>query len=98
LQADGTRKTYDAAEGLSVMQVAVANGVPGIVAECGGSTACATCKVELDPEWLSRVPPPDESEASLLDGEPPTVRLSCQLKLGQGTDGIQVTVPKSQYR
>jgi 2Fe-2S ferredoxin len=98
LLCDGTQRTLDAAEGYSVMQVAVNHGVPGIVAECGGSATCATCKVTVDPPWLARLPPPDENERSLLDGEAPTVRLACQLKLTDALDGLIVHVPKSQYR
>jgi 2Fe-2S ferredoxin len=97
-QADGSQTTFDAAVGDSVMQVAVNHGVPGITAECGGSAACATCKVDVDPSWAARLPPADENERSLIDGEGPNVRLSCQLKLTDALDGLVVHVPGSQYR
>lgn len=95
---DGGQRTLEAAEGLSVMQVAVDNGVPGIMGECGGCATCATCKVIVDAEWLARLTPPDENEISVLDGEPPEVRLSCQIKVTAATDGLIVGVPASQYR
>ena len=98
VQSDGRQTTIEASEGMSVMQVAINNGIPGIVAECGGSAACATCKVEPDAAWAARLPPPDANERSLLDETFPNERLSCQIKVCAATDGLTVHVPASQYR
>src|SRR5699024_6542476 len=83
--ADGDVTELEGAEGDSVMEVAVRNGLPGIVAECGGSLACSTCHVYVREDELDELAPMDDMEDMMLDG---TVsdrldnsRLSCQLKL-----------------
>jgi 2Fe-2S ferredoxin len=80
----------------SLMEVGRSNGVEGILADCGGACACATCHVYVDPEWLDRVGAPDEIEAEMLDMvsdlHRPNSRLSCQIRLGQDLDGLKVMV------
>ena len=49
IEFNGTEHPIDVAVGLSVMQGAVNNNVPGIDADCGGECACATCHVHIDP-------------------------------------------------
>lgn len=97
----GTERMVDAAPGTSIADVALANRIPGIEADCGGFCACATCHVYLDDEWLARVPPPDELETMTLDAEAidrrPNSRLSCQLRLSDALDGIAVRTPARQY-
>lgn len=97
--ADGDVTAFEGNEGDSVMEVAVRNGLPGIVAECGGSLACSTCHVYVQEDELEQLPPVDDMEDMMLDG---TVserlsnsRLSCQLKLS-ADDHLHVETPESQ--
>lgn len=98
---DGSSSTLEIEEGLSLMRAAINHQVPGIVAECGGACACATCQILIDPEWLDKVPAPDTIELSMLDdgsGERGmTRRLSCQILATADLDGLVVHVPSSQY-
>lgn len=84
----------------SVMEGAVNNGVEGIVAECGGSCMCATCHVYVDPAFLGKLEPIAENEEEMLNSTAsprlPNSRLSCQLKLNAGLDGLIVTTPEAQ--
>lgn len=78
-----------------VMELARAEGIDGIDAECGGGCACATCHVHVDPVWMPVVGPPSEIEQDMLefDGEvAPTSRLSCQIELTEELDGLRVKV------
>lgn len=78
-----------------VMELARAENIDGIDAECGGGCACATCHVHVDPAWMPRVGPPGEVEQDMLefDGEvTPTSRLSCQIELTEELDGLRVKV------
>ena len=96
---DGTRLSYEVADGLSVMRGAVDNDVPGILAECGGACACATCQVVLDPAWESKVPAAGPMELSMLEEneEGDARRLSCQIQVTDALDGLVVHVPSKQY-
>lgn len=98
--ADGTSKTVIAKTGMSVMEAAKGAGISGIVAECGGSMACGTCHIYVAPEWASRLPPPTAGETAMLDfvegGPRPESRLSCQIKIAEGMDGLRVKVPDAQ--
>ena len=97
---DGTVTEIKADEGTTIMKAAVANGVTGIVAECGGAMSCATCHVYFDPEWSAKLDPPHPMETEMLEFviQPrPTSRLSCQLKVKEELDGIVVHLPESQY-
>lgn len=85
--------------GWSLMQGAVQNGVPGILAECGGSCACATCHVYVDPDWFDRLPPKPEGEDDMLscvEEQRPNSRLSCQIRISEDMVGLRVEVPESQ--
>jgi 2Fe-2S ferredoxin len=96
----GERRTVDIADGLSVMEGALRHHVPGIDGDCGGACACATCHVYVDPDWAGRLAPPNELERQMLKmaTDPgPTSRLSCQIKVAPGLQGLVVTTPKSQY-
>ncbi len=97
LQPDGSRQTFDVTVGLSVMRGAIDNQVRGIVAECGGACACATCKVHISPEWAARLAPAEAMEEAMLEGAATGVRLSCQIEVSQALDGLVVEVPASQY-
>lgn len=97
--SEGTTRDIDANPGDSVMETAVRNGVPGIVAECGGSLSCATCHVFVDESQLDELDPMSEMEDEMLYGttedREDNSRLSCQLKVTDATD-LRVTTPESQ--
>ena len=93
---DGSEKTVDALDGLSVMQVAVDNDVD-IEAACEGSLACATCHLVVDPEWYEKIDPPSAEEEDMLDlafGLTRTSRLTCQIRVSSVLDGARFTVPE----
>ena len=97
---DGNARTIEVAEGLSVMEGAVKNNVPGIDADCGGACACATCHVYVDPSWIDKVGHASGLETSMLDfaeGVQPNSRLSCQIQVQPELDGLIVRTPKSQH-
>tara|TARA_A100001037_G_C14817867_1_gene486277 strand:+ start:212 stop:532 length:321 start_codon:yes stop_codon:yes gene_type:complete len=99
VQQDETEQTVDVDSGRSLMAAAVENGVAGILAECGGSCACATCHVYLDSEWNSKFPHPAELELGMLEGaiDPDErSRLACQLTVEDLHDGIRVHLPADQ--
>ena len=101
VSSDGTRSTIDATTGDSVMATAVRNGIPGIIAECGGNCSCATCHVYVDDEFIERVGPPGDMEDDLLDlgtasERRPTSRLSCQIEVTDELDGLTVEIPEEQ--
>jgi 2Fe-2S ferredoxin len=97
---DGRRDALDLAEGTSVMQGATGNGIDGILAECGGNCMCATCHVYVEPAQLALLPAMSEEEDALLDGAAaerrPNSRLSCQIKVAPGLDGLVVRLPDRQ--
>ena len=86
--------------GESLMQIATAVGITGIVAECGGSAMCATCHVYVDPQWVHRLPPPLANELEMLECTAaerlPNSRLSCQIKLTAELNGMAVRIPDRQ--
>jgi ferredoxin, 2Fe-2S len=97
LCADGTTHQVEAASGLSVMEVAINNGVTGITAECGGACACATCHIYV--EAGANLPEADGMESDMLEfaWEPKdTSRLSCQIKVTDDIDGMTFNIPAEQ--
>ncbi|GAB7549401.1 2Fe-2S iron-sulfur cluster-binding protein [Cupriavidus sp. 8B] len=91
--------TVEAKLGSTIMEVAIQNNVAGIVAECGGACACATCHVYVDPGWMDTVGPPGESERDMLEfanGVRENSRLSCQLKVREAFEGLIVRTPAEQ--
>jgi ferredoxin, 2Fe-2S len=100
IEANGTQHVVEVAVGLSVMQGAVQNRVPGIVAECGGNCACGTCRVYVDEAWREMTGRPSDIEESTMEirEDPrPGKRLSCQIRVTQELDGLIVEMPSSQY-
>ncbi|MEP3045200.1 MAG: 2Fe-2S iron-sulfur cluster-binding protein [Roseibium sp.] len=97
---DGRKSTVEANAGTSVMEAAVANGVEGIFAECGGSMMCATCHCYVDDAWLEKTGSPIDGEEDMLEcaaGElRKTSRLSCQIKISDELDGLTVHLPEEQ--
>ncbi|MBB3047198.1 2Fe-2S ferredoxin [Litorivivens lipolytica] len=97
---DGEKTTVDVANGDSLMQGAIDNGIDGILGDCGGGCACATCHCMVDEAWYAKTGEPDDMEADMLDGvlDPkPTSRLSCQVFMSDELDGIVVHLPESQF-
>jgi ferredoxin, 2Fe-2S len=96
----GKEHTVDVASGLSVMEGAVKNMVPGIDADCGGACACATCHVYVDEAWAGKTGEKSDMEQTMLDFAnevEATSRLSCQIKVTAELDGLVVRLPKSQH-
>ncbi|MFG1346577.1 2Fe-2S iron-sulfur cluster-binding protein [Xanthobacter autotrophicus DSM 431] len=99
IEFDGTSHTVEGLEGATAMETAVRNGVPGIVAECGGACACATCHVYVGEGWMDKVGPASEMEEGMLDFATdvrPNSRLSCQIKLTAALDGLVLHTPETQ--
>lgn len=100
IEHDGTDHVIDVKPGLTVMEGAVKNNVPGIDADCGGACACATCHVYVDDAWLSKTGEKSAMEELMLDfaeNVEPNSRLSCQIKVSDGLDGLVVRLPESQH-
>ncbi len=100
VQPSGEPVTLDVADGWSLMQAALSQGVDGIVGECGGSCACATCHCYVDPARLHELSPPNDTEQSMLANvaaeRRPNSRLACQIKAGPALAGLVLTLPESQ--
>lgn len=100
IEFNGAEHTVDVAEGLSVMEGAVQNLVPGIDGDCGGACACATCHVYIDPAWVAKTGTRDAMEQSMLDFASEVKensRLSCQIKVTKELDGLILRMPENQY-
>ena len=100
IEHDGTEHTVEVKNGLSVMEGAIKNRVPGIDADCGGACACATCHVYVDEAWREKTGSPSAMEESMLDfadNVEPNSRLSCQIKVSDALDGLIVRTPQSQH-
>ena len=96
---EGNSKTIEVENGLSVMEGAIQNNIPGIDADCGGSMACATCHVYVEEKWLNRLPKAEDAEVDMIDMafEPKkNSRLSCQLIVSDELNGLTVTTPSKQ--
>ncbi len=99
IQHNGKSHTVEVKNGLSVMEGAVQNNIPGIDADCGGSMACATCHVYVKEEWFDKVNIKSEGEDDMLDQayEPNKhSRLSCQISVSDDIDGLIVNLPEKQ--
>lgn len=100
VQPDGTEQVVDATPGMTVMEAAKLNLVPGIEAECGGACACATCHVYVDEQWRDKTGESSEMEEDMLDfafDVREESRLSCQIKVTEELDGLVVRVPEKQF-
>ena len=95
----GNSKIIEVENGLSVMEGAIQNDIPGIDADCGGAMACATCHVYVKDEWLNKIPKAEDAEVDMIDMayEPKkNSRLSCQIIVSDELDGLEVTTPEKQ--
>ena len=99
IEHSGKSHTIEVANGLSVMEGAVQNNIPGIDADCGGSMACATCHVYVKEEWFNKLPKKEDGEEDMLDmafEQKKNSRLSCQLMVSDQLDGLVVNLPEKQ--
>ena len=100
IEPSGRERTVDVTEGWSLMQGATANGVDGILAECGGSCACATCHCYVEERRLADFQTPGEAELAMLDNvaaeRRPNSRLSCQIKASAELEGVKIALPDTQ--
>ena len=99
VEHNGNSHTVNVENGLSVMEGAVQNNIPGIDGDCGGGMSCATCHVYVKEDWFSKLPQRDDGEEDMLDMafEPKkNSRLSCQLIVSDELDGLTVNIPSKQ--
>ena len=99
IDSSGNKKTIEVSNGLSVMEGAIQNNIPGIDADCGGGMACATCHVYVKEEWFNKLKKSEDAEQDMIDMafEPKkNSRLSCQLIVTDELDGLVVTTPSKQ--
>jgi 2Fe-2S ferredoxin len=100
IEHDGTQHVHEGEDGMTVMEVAIKNSVPGIDADCGGACACATCHVYVDENWLGKVGERTEMEEDMLDFAfevQDNSRLSCRIKVSGEIDGLVVNMPEKQF-
>ena len=99
ITSDAKIYKIDVQNGLTVMEGAVQNDIPGIDADCGGGMACATCHVYVAENWFDKLPAKEDGEEDMLDMafEPKqNSRLSCQLTVSDDLDGLIVNIPSKQ--
>lgn len=100
IEHDGTQHSAILDEDMSLMEGAIANGVPGIDGDCGGACACATCHIYIDPAWTERMMDRTETEEVMLElaeAVTPASRLACQIKASASIEGLVVHLPQSQH-
>ena len=99
IEHNGKEHTIDVQNGLTVMEGAVQNDIPGIDADCGGSMACATCHVYVKDDWYDKLDEKSEGEDDMIDQayEPKkNSRLSCQITVCDKLEGLIVYLPEKQ--
>lgn len=100
IEFDGKEHIIDVPNGLTVMEGARDNGIPGILADCGGACSCSTCHAYIAPEWVDRLPKKEPLEEDMLDfawqPDPKRSRLTCQIKVSDALDGLIVQIPERQ--
>jgi ferredoxin, 2Fe-2S len=95
----GQTREIEASPGMRALEALQDARMP-ILAQCGGSCACATCHVYVDEEWVGRLPEPSEDESAMLDGAFDVTnnsRLSCQIELTDELDGLKMTLAPGSY-
>ena len=99
VDSEGQRREVEVPVGSTVMEGAIDNDVSGIVAECGGACACATCHAYVADDWLAKLPPPSDMEDTMLESareRRPNSRLTCQIELTDALDGLEVQVADNE--
>ncbi len=100
IEHNGTEHTVEVPNGLTVMEGARDNNIPGIEADCGGACACSTCHVYVHPDWVGKLPEREAMEEDMLDfayePDPNRSRLTCQLQVSDALDGLIVQMPEKQ--
>jgi 2Fe-2S ferredoxin len=100
IEHNGTQHVVDVKNGLTVMEGARDNGIPGIEADCGGACACSTCHVYIAPDWVAKIPGKEAMEEDMLDFayEPDAERsrLTCQIRVTDDLEGLVVQMPEKQ--
>ena len=99
IEFNGTEHVVDVEDGLTVMEGARDNNIPGIEADCGGACACSTCHVYVDPAWVEKLPEKEPMEEDMLDfafQPKENSRLTCQLKVSAALEGLVVRMPEKQ--
>ncbi|MBB5686809.1 2Fe-2S iron-sulfur cluster-binding protein [Sphingobium boeckii] len=101
VEFNGAQHVINVADGDNVMRGALDNGIEGIIGECGGGLACATCHCYVDDAWADRLPAPGQTELDMLEcasaERKATSRLSCQIVIDPALDGLVVHLPETQY-
>lgn len=100
ITSDGEKHSVNVDNGYSVMEGAINNNIDGIVAECGGACACATCHAYVEEGWAEKLPPMDDMEDSMLDAayeRQDNSRLTCQIEVSDALDGLVVRVGENEY-
>lgn len=100
IEHNGTEHIVDVPNGLTVMEGARDNNIPGIEADCGGACACSTCHVYVAEDWVEKLPKREDMEEDMLDfafePDPKRSRLTCQLRVTDALDGLVVQMPEKQ--
>ena len=100
IENNGKSHTVEVDKGLTVMEGAVQNNIPGIDADCGGACACATCHVYIDQDWIDKLNPKEDTEEDMLDfafDVKDNSRLSCQISVTDELNGLIVNLPEKQF-
>ena len=100
IEFNGTEHIVDVETGMTVMEGARDNNIPGIEADCGGACACSTCHVYVDASWVKRIPEKEDMEEDMLDfaysPDENLSRLTCQIEVTDELDGLIVRMPEKQ--
>lgn len=99
IEHDGTRHPVDVDKGLSLMEAATTNMVPGVDGMCGGICSCATCHCYIDDAWAAKIAVPAEGELAMLESASHRKhgsRLGCQVVIREELQGLEVHLPPSQ--
>ena len=97
---NGAEYEVEVRNGMNLMQAALKNDIPGIIGDCGGSCACATCHIYVEDAWLGKLKSVDEAEALMLDQAMEVTqnsRLACQIVVHDELDGLSVSIPERQF-
>ena len=100
IEHNGKEHEIEVSSGLTVMEGAIKNNIPGIDADCGGACACATCHVYINQDWVDKLNPKEDTEEDMLDfafDVKDNSRLSCQISVTDELDGLIVDLPAKQF-